>query len=237
MYYQELPHQHTEGNSVSFLRGELRKEEEFQTVAELFAQLGDPARIRIFWLLCHCEECVINIAAMMDMSSPAVSHHLKSLRSNGLLVSRRSGKEVFYRAADTETGRLLHHMIEQVMSIACPKTHVHRSDYREDQIEVIRDVHTYLVEHLNERISIEMLSRRFHMNPTTLKAVFKSVYGNSLAAHIKEHRMEAAADRLKNSDDPIQTIAREIGYDSPSRFTEAFRTAYGVSPSEYRKSE
>lgn len=73
-----------------------------------------------FWLLCHCEECVINLSAMVDMSSPAVSHHLKQLKSAGLIVSRREGKEVYYRAADTEPARQFHHMIEWLVKIACP---------------------------------------------------------------------------------------------------------------------
>ena len=64
-------------------------------------QLGDPSRLRIFWLLCHCEECVLNIAAIVNMSSPAVSHHLRLLKSSGLIVSRREGKEMYYRTADT----------------------------------------------------------------------------------------------------------------------------------------
>ena len=79
-------------------------------------------RVRIFWLLCHCEECVQNISALMEMSSPAVSHHLRGLKDNGLIVSRRVGKEVFYKAADTDQSRLLHIMIEKVMAISCPET-------------------------------------------------------------------------------------------------------------------
>ena len=72
--------------------------------------------------LCHCEECALNISALMDMSSPAVSHHLKQLKTSGLIVSRREGKEVCYRAAaDTEQARLLHIMIERTMEIACPE--------------------------------------------------------------------------------------------------------------------
>ena len=51
------------------------------TVADAMRQLGDPSRLRIFWLLCHCEECVINIAAATEMSSPAVSHHLRLLKN------------------------------------------------------------------------------------------------------------------------------------------------------------
>lgn len=115
-----LPHHHNEEKMMNRMRTELNKVDNFQAVAEIFKQLGDPTRVRIFWLLCHCEECVINISAMLEMSSPAVSHHLRPLRNSGLVVSRRSGKEVYYRASDTEQSRLLHQMIEQVMAIACP---------------------------------------------------------------------------------------------------------------------
>ena len=82
-------------------------------------QLSDPTRVRIFWLLSHHEECVINIAAMLEMSSPAVSHHLRCLTQSGLLTSRRCGKEVYYKAADTAQIRLLHEIVEQVMEIPC----------------------------------------------------------------------------------------------------------------------
>ncbi|MFR3238658.1 MAG: ArsR/SmtB family transcription factor [Acutalibacter sp.] len=93
---------------------------DFQTVADILKQLGDGSRIRIFWLLCHCEECVINLSAMVEMSSPAVSHHLKQLKAGGLIVSRREGKEVYYKAAETQRAQLLHRVIEELVEIACP---------------------------------------------------------------------------------------------------------------------
>lgn len=119
MQNRELPHSHGEGDKITWIREQLNQVEDFQTVSDVFKQLGDPTRIRIFWLLCHCEECVLNISAMLGMSSPAVSHHLRPLKSSGLIVSRRAGKEVYYRAADTEHSRLLHQMIERVMAITC----------------------------------------------------------------------------------------------------------------------
>ena len=115
----KLPHHHGEGEDNALLQDQLDRVDYFQIVAEVFKQLGDTTRIRIFWLLCHCEECVLNISAMMKMSSPAVSHHLRPLKNSGLIVSRREGKEVYYRAADTEQSRLLHQMIERVMEITC----------------------------------------------------------------------------------------------------------------------
>ena len=113
-----LPHDH--GQPPEPTLAAMPDTESFQTIAELLKQLGDSSRIRIFWLLCHCEECVINLSAMMKMSSPAISHHLKQLKSSGLIVSRRSGKEVYYRAADTQQAQLLHRMIEMLLQINCP---------------------------------------------------------------------------------------------------------------------
>ncbi len=121
MNYPELPHHHGEGQGTAAIRRQIDRVENFQTVADIFKQLGDTTRIRIFWLLCHCEECVINISAILEMSSPAVSHHLRLLKSSGLIVSRREEKEVYYRAADTVRSQMLHSMIEEVMEIACPE--------------------------------------------------------------------------------------------------------------------
>ncbi len=116
-----LPHYHGEGRETAMIQEQVNRVGNFQTVADIFKQLGDTTRIRIFWLLCHCEECVINISAMLEMSSPAVSHHLRPLKNSGLIICRRDGKEVYYRASDTPQSRLLHQMIEQVMEISCPE--------------------------------------------------------------------------------------------------------------------
>lgn len=118
MSHIHLPHDH--GQPLENALEQMPAQEDFQTVADLFRQLGDSSRVRIFWLLCHCEECVINISAFVGMSSPAVSHHLRQLKASGLIVSRRTGKEVYYRAADTEQAQLLHHMIEKMVEISCP---------------------------------------------------------------------------------------------------------------------
>ncbi|MCI9657646.1 MAG: winged helix-turn-helix transcriptional regulator [Lachnospiraceae bacterium] len=113
-----LPHSH--GSSIEKHIDSIPKTEDFQNLSDVFRLLGDSSRLRIFWILCHCEECVINISAMMEMSSPAVSHHLKMLKASKLIVSRRDGKEVYYQAAHTEQAELLHQMIETLLAITCP---------------------------------------------------------------------------------------------------------------------
>lgn len=229
----QLPHQHGRQPHTEELHRELTNTEHFTAVSDIFKQFSDPTRVRIFWLLSHQEECVVNVAAMLDMSSPAVSHHLRSLTESGLLESRRDGKEVYYRAADTEQTRLLHEIIEQVMKITCPDKAV---DYKASQEEIVRNVHHYLTEHLSERITIEELSRKFLLNATTLKNVFKQIYGTTIAAHMRIHRLEQAALLLQTTTDEIASIAQAVGYDSASRFTTAFREMYGETPTEFRKS-
>jgi len=107
--------------------------------------------------------------------------------------------------------------------------------YRSEQVETIREVHDYLLQHMDERITIEELSQKYLMNPTTLKAVFKEVYGESLASHMKEHRMEKAAALLGGTTDSVAQIAKAVGYGSQSRFSTAFKEVYQMLPLEYRK--
>ena len=226
-----LPHYHGEEPShTKVIRTLLDNTDTFTSLADIFRQLGDASRIRIFWLLCHCEECVVNIAAMLNMSSPAVSHHLRVLKDSGLLDSRRDGREVYYRAADGPQSRLLHEMIEQVMDVACPQ-------WREEaeQVKIIREIHDHLTEHMEQRVTIEELAHQYLINPTTLKTVFKEVYGNSLAAHMKEHRMEKAASLLRETELSVAEIAGQVGYESQSKFTAAFKEQFGQLPKEYRR--
>ncbi len=116
--HAHIPHDH--GQPLEALQARMPEVSDFQTLAAVFAQLGDGSRLRIFWLLCHCEECVTDISALVGMSSPAVSHHLRQLKSAALITSRRAGKEVYYKAADTDTARLLHSTIEKLMEMTCP---------------------------------------------------------------------------------------------------------------------
>ena len=116
----QLPHQHSHEGNVP---DKIPAIESVRTVSDAFRFLGDPVRLQIFWILCHCTECVTDIAAMVGMSTPAVSHHLRILKSGGLITSKRSGKEMFYHAAETPLVESLHVTMEKIMQITCPGTH------------------------------------------------------------------------------------------------------------------
>jgi len=118
MKKQELPHHHNQG--MERILEKMPAAEYFLDASSIFQQLCDGSRLRILWLLCHCEECGINIAAAVGMSTAAVSHHLQSLKLHGLITSRREGKEVYYTLAQTETAKLIHQIIDDYFQMSCP---------------------------------------------------------------------------------------------------------------------
>jgi len=230
-----LPHQHSAQSN--HILSHIPDERNIQNVADALRQLGDSSRLRIFWLLCHCEECVINISAMVDMSSPAVSHHLKSLKEGGLIVSRRAGKEMYYRAADTELVSILHPTVEALARIKCPVLISTPDKAAEEtaQEKLIGDIHQELISHLDQRITIEELSHRYLINTSALKALFKDSYGLPIASYMKSYRIQEAARLLRETDEPISLIAKRVGYSTQTKFTSAFKTVMQELPSEYRK--
>jgi len=92
----------------------LKSKQTFLLLAETFQALGDSSRIQIIWALSKRELKVGDIARLLAMSQPAVSHHLRTLRNLKLVHVRRDGRESFYSLDDEHINRLLHHGIEHV---------------------------------------------------------------------------------------------------------------------------
>ena len=120
MKHYNMPHDH--GQNIDTVLERMPCMDSFTSVAALFKQMSDSTRLRILWLLCHCEECVSNISAAMQMGDPAVSHHLSVLKKSGLITSRRDGKEVYYKIADNEQTKLLHEVMDRLFEVECPCT-------------------------------------------------------------------------------------------------------------------
>lgn len=109
------------------------------------------------------------------------------------------------------------------------------TQYASQQTERIKEIHDFLVQHLSQRFTIEQLSRKYLMNTSTLKAVFKAVYGLPIASYMKEYRMQQAMKLLRETDDSIAVIADKVGYETQGKFTKSFKEGTQILPSDYRK--
>ena len=86
----------------------LSKDKEIDRAAELFKVLGDPTRLKIINALMLAEICVCDLAKLLGMSQPAVSHHLKTLRQTRLVKYRREGKTIFYKLDDEHVANVFY---------------------------------------------------------------------------------------------------------------------------------
>jgi DNA-binding transcriptional ArsR family regulator len=85
---------------INRVRGKMPNEEDLLNLADLFKVFGDSTRIKIICALLHSEMCVCDIAALLGMTTSAISHQLRALRQTKLVKYRRDGKVVYYSLDD-----------------------------------------------------------------------------------------------------------------------------------------
>ena len=76
-------------------------------MAETFKLLGDPTRVKILQALATTELCVCDLAALLEMTSSAISHQLRLLRDRNVVRFRKAGKIVYYRLDDSHVQTLV----------------------------------------------------------------------------------------------------------------------------------
>ncbi|HAV21210.1 MAG TPA: transcriptional regulator [Firmicutes bacterium] len=91
-------------NVVNTNTGELKQLREMLSevdgLSQVFRVLGDETRTKLIYLLSLKELCVCDLAEILGISVPAVSHHLRLLRAMRLVRRSRDGKHVYYTLDD-----------------------------------------------------------------------------------------------------------------------------------------
>jgi AraC-like DNA-binding protein len=80
----------------------------------------------------------------------------------------------------------------------------------------------------------ESLAAATRVSRATLSRHFRSALGQAPGAYVEQWRMDLASLRLRDTEEPVESIAGAVGYGSPHAFSRAFRRARGVPPGEYR---
>ncbi|MSU61112.1 MAG: helix-turn-helix domain-containing protein [Pedosphaera sp.] len=93
----------------------------------------------------------------------------------------------------------------------------------------------YIAQHYQETIPIGDIARKVGLHPNYAMNLFKRTFNLTLNEYITQHRMSHAQRLLATTDDKIVEIALEAGYQTLSRFYEAFKKSCGCSPSRYRR--
>jgi AraC family transcriptional regulator, melibiose operon regulatory protein len=85
-----------------------------------------------------------------------------------------------------------------------------------------------------ERLTVEEIGRQIGLHPNYAMGLFKKTFGTTLIDYLTHHRVSHAQRLLATTDEKIVEIAFASGFNSISRFNEAFRRECGCTPRAYR---
>ncbi|WP_030994361.1 AraC family transcriptional regulator [Streptomyces sp. NRRL F-5630] len=80
----------------------------------------------------------------------------------------------------------------------------------------------------------ETLAAATRVSRATLSRRFRSALGQTPGAYLTQWRIDLASVRLRDTDEPVESISGAVGYGSPHAFSRAFRRARGTAPGAYR---
>lgn len=103
------------------------------------------------------------------------------------------------------------------------------------EIEYLDCVKNFILEHLEEDLSIKQLAKVGKTNENKLQQNFKKVFGVTVFGFILDKRMEKAKELLEIGEHSISQVAHFVGYRHQSNFTNAFFKKYGVLPKNVLK--
>ena len=104
------------------------------------------------------------------------------------------------------------------------------------QIQMIVDeIDSCIKNYEDEALTLRCLSRRLGYSEFYTTRKFREISGMQLRDYLRHRKLAFALKEVRDSDKSLPHIAFDYGFSSHEAFTRAFKAAYGITPSEYRK--
>jgi AraC family transcriptional activator FtrA len=100
---------------------------------------------------------------------------------------------------------------------------------------MLAEVLTWMEEHLDEQLSVEELARRAAMSPRHFARRFRAVTGTTPHQWLLTQRVLYAQRLLERTDEPVELIARRVGFGTAQNLRQHFQRIVGTSPVAYRR--
>jgi transcriptional regulator GlxA family with amidase domain len=101
--------------------------------------------------------------------------------------------------------------------------------------EPLRELQGWILDHLDDDLSVPALAERTHMSPRNFARAFKTEVGMTPGAYVETLRVERARTLLETAGDPIEQVAIRCGFGTVETMRRVFRKRLGVSPGDYRE--
>jgi AraC-like DNA-binding protein len=166
--------------------------------------------------LCHC-----SIGPEVSLTLHGLRRHLLGSRDGGAVEETALG--VLHAVADGVSGKL-----ERPLPSCRPATRPRRR-------EVVEDTRLLLARTYRRAFPLAAIAREVGASPFHLVRLFREETGVPIHRYRSLLRLREALQRLADGERDLARLALELGYASHGHFAEAFRAAFGTSPSSYRR--
>ena len=92
----------------------------------------------------------------------------------------------------------------------------------------------YIGEHISETLSMKTLANLVHLSASRAAVIFKKAYRCTPHQYLLKLKMETAILLLQNTNLSVKEIALKVGYDDPHYFSNSFKQATSLSPTDFR---
>jgi AraC-like DNA-binding protein len=107
---------------------------------------------------------------------------------------------------------------------------------RAEDLDPVQRAVSFIATHFTSHLDVAWVARHVgFVSASHLARLFRSRLGVSPLRHLKQVRLERAAQLLRSSADAVATIARRVGYRNTSHFVRDFRRMFRVTPLDYRR--
>lgn len=97
------------------------------------------------------------------------------------------------------------------------------------------EILSYIFENYQD-ITLQETARHFYMSVPYLSTKIHKATGKTFSELLRSYKLQKASELLTSTDQKLDWICGAVGYKDTAQFVRAFRNAYGMTPSQYRKS-
>lgn len=183
-----------------------------------------------------------------DRLSPALTSEYKAelchldgvdglLARHILLTDMEGERDGFIRMANIFTSAEGHYraQLSAMLKLVLLKL-IEAADENALPARMVEELDNYIRENVSDEISNTEIGAIFGYHPFYVSRVLKERKGMTLRQYIIAYRLKQAKRLLQLSDKSAAEISEECGFTDPSYFAKSFKTAFGMTPKEYRNS-
>ena len=170
------------------------------------------------------------------LSQHKVGFNVKQIALDAILSNYMDSIEILINNPEIADEAIIRNKIKEFVILLCKTQNINaKTDFLSALFKKNSTTFENTIKNnLYSSMSVQEFARLCGMSVSSFKRKFDSVYKESPKKYFAKHRLKKASELLRLKEERISEIAYDCGYESISTFNRAFKTHFGISPSQYR---